>query len=499
MEKRGSGILLHMTSLPSPYGIGDLGTDAYNFVDFLAETGQSFWQILPLNQTNAAYGNSPYSSFSAFAGNHLLISPERLVRNGFLSESDIQNVPEFSDSRVNYDEVAKFKEMLLHTVYDRHRDRLSDYNEFQHFCNDNSYWLDDYGLFVSVKSLLHGIQWGEWPEELRNRKKETLRTWKDKLHDSILKEKFLQYLFFNQWYSLKNYCDSRNVKIIGDIPIYVSYDSADVWANPEIFNLDEAKQPLFRAGVPPDYFSSTGQLWGHPVYRWDILKKNNYAWWIQRIRHNLKIFHKFRLDHFRGFVGYWQVNSNETTAINGQWMEAPAEDFFNVLLKHVPREAIIAEDLGVITDDVKEIIEKFSFPGMKVLLFAFGEDLPTNPYAPHNHIKNCVIYTGTHDNNTIKGWFKREIDSEVKKRIAEYIGREVTEKSIHWELIRLAMMSVADMAIIPMQDILGLEEKDRMNLPATSEGNWEWRLVREQLTPSLKKKLTKMTHIYGRG
>jgi 4-alpha-glucanotransferase len=499
LKKRGSGILLHITSLPSPYGIGDLGTEAYRFADFLAETRQSFWQILPLNLTCTAYGNSPYSSFSAFAGNHLLISPDQMVNHGFLSKSNIKNIPSFPRKRVDYNLVTKFKSELFDIAYEINRDRLRSHQEFQRFCAENSGWLDDFTLFISIKNYLKGIEWSKWPEELRDRHEDALREMAEKLKEDILKEKFLQYMFFIQWSSLRHYCDSKNIKIIGDIPIYVNYDSADVWANPEIFSLDKNKKPIYVAGVPPDYFSSTGQLWGHPVYRWDVLKKTGYSWWLKRIEHNLKLFHMFRLDHFRGFVGYWEVPASEKTAINGKWVDAPAEDFFNTLLKHFPDLSIIAEDLGVITPDVREIIERFGFPGMKVLLFAFGEDLPTNPYAPHNHVKNCIVYTGTHDNNTIKGWFKKELTSRDRSRISEYIGHEVTEKTVHWDIIRLAMMSVADTVIIPMQDILGLGEEDRMNLPASPSGNWEWRLVPEQLTSQLIKKLSNITHIYGRG
>jgi 4-alpha-glucanotransferase len=487
LEKRGSGILLHITSLPSIYGIGDLGPDSYKFADFLAETHQSFWQILPLNLTCPAYGNSPYSSFSAFAGNSLLISPDRMVKDGFLLESDIQEPPSFSKEKVHYKEVTEYK------------DKLSEHNGFQSFCNENFHWLDDFGLFISIKNHLKGIEWSNWPKDLRDRKKEALKKYAEKLSDNILFEKFLQYIFFSQWFSLKTYCDSKDIKIIGDIPIYVNYDSTDVWANPEIFNLNKEKKPAYVAGVPPDYFSSTGQLWGHPVYNWDVLKESRYSWWIKRIEQNLKLFHMFRLDHFRGFVGYWKVKANEENAINGKWVEAPAEDFFSTLLKHLPKLSIIAEDLGVITPDVKEVINEFGFPGMKVLLFAFGEDLPTNPYAPHNHVKNCIVYTGTHDNNTIKGWFKKELKPEDKERISEYIGRDVSEKTIHWEIIRLGMMSVADIFIVPMQDILGLGEKYRMNLPASANGNWEWRLSEEQLSPSLIKKLLHITKTYGRG
>lgn len=475
-----------------------MGNDAYRFADFLAESHQKYWQILPLNITCSAYGNSPYSSFSAFAGNHLLISPDQMVNHGFLSESDIIDVPVFPADRVDYQAVAAFKKNLFTVAYEKNRVKLQNHREFQRFCDENSHWLDDYSLFISIKNHLGGKVWNKWPKDLRDRKEGALSEHANKLSDDILKEKFLQYIFFTQWSQLKSYCDSKNVKIFGDIPIYVNYDSTDVWANPEIFSLDKEKKPVFVAGVPPDYFSSTGQLWGHPVYNWDVLGKTGYAWWIKRIEHNLKLFHMFRLDHFRGFVGFWEVPSTEKTAINGKWVEAPAGDFFAALLKRFPDISIIAEDLGVITPDVKELMKQFDFPGMKILLFAFGEDLPTNPYAPHNHIKDCVVYTGTHDNNTIRGWFRKELNSGSKKRISEYIGHEITENNIHREMIRLAMMSVANTVIIPMQDILGLGEENRMNLPASSNGNWEWRLAPEQLSPSLVKELASLTGIYGR-
>jgi 4-alpha-glucanotransferase len=498
LKERSSGILLHITSLPSPFGIGDFGPDAYSFADFLADANQKLWQILPLNLTSTTYGNSPYSSFSAFAGNPLMISPDRMIKDGLLSDDDIKDRPKFSHEKVDYKAVTKYKNMMFDTAYTAVKDRLGDDNEFKRFCNDNSLWLDDYSLFISLKRHFKGADWGNWPEELRDRKKSALIKYSSELSDNILKEKFLQYLFFSQWYSLKNYCESKNITIFGDIPIYVNYDSADVWANHKIFSLDKDKKPLFIAGVPPDYFSETGQLWGHPVYKWDIIRKTGYSWWIKRIEHNLKLYHMFRLDHFRGFVGYWQVHSSEKTAINGQWVVAPAGDFFKTVQKNFPDITIVAEDLGIITPDVKEIIQKFEFPGMKVLLFAFGDDLPTNPYAPHNHRKNCIIYTGTHDNNTIRGWYDNELDADSRKRISEYLGRKITEENVHWELIRLAMMSVADTAIIPMQDVLGLGESYRMNFPGTHKGNWEWRVTPKNLSVSLRDRLSGLARTYGR-
>lgn len=495
---RGSGILLHITSLPSKYGIGDFGPDAYRFVEFLSETSQKYWQILPLNLTCPEYGNSPYSSFSAYAGNVLMISLDILIRDGLLTEDDIQIPEGISARRVNYPAVIRFKERILNLAYERNSKQILDFQEFSAFCRDHADWLDDYALFISLKRHFNGAPWDKWSDDIRDRTDKAIRQWTSKLSDQIQHEKFFQYLFFKQWLALKQFCNLRDIKIIGDIPIYVNYDSADVWANPGIFSLDENRQPLYVAGVPPDYFSSTGQLWGHPVYKWDVLGESGYQWWLKRIGHNLTLFHLFRLDHFRGFVGFWQVHSSEKTAINGKWVHAPAGDFFTTLIKQYPSISIIAEDLGIITPDVRDIIKRFNFPGMKVLLFAFGEDLPTNPYAPHNHIRNCVIYTGTHDNNTIKGWYKNEADEATRKRLAEYIGRELSEKTVHWDLIRLAMMSVADAVIIPMQDILGLGAKYRMNLPATSEGNWEWRVTFEQLSSAVVKKLSNMTAIYGR-
>lgn len=498
MEQRGAGILLHITSLPSPYGIGDLGMTARGFVDFLANTGQSYWQILPLNLTSPAYGNSPYSSFSAFAGNSFLISPGLMVKEGLLERAEIKETPAFSAKRVNYKKVIAYKNRLFDLAFKRNIGKLPDDKDFQIFCGKNVHWLDDFALFISIKKSLNGIVWSDWPEGLRDRDKAALKDAGVKLKENILMEKFLQYMFFRQWSSLKKYCDTKKIKIIGDIPIYVNYDSSDVWANPEIFNLDKDKRPAFVAGVPPDYFSSTGQLWGHPLYKWNELKSSGYEWWLKRIEHNLQEFHLFRLDHFRGFVSYWKVDANEETAINGEWVKAPAVDFFDAVRKRFPDISIIAEDLGFITPDVKDVIERFGFPGMKVLLFSFGGDFETNPYAPHNHIKNCLVYTGTHDNNTVRGWFRNETTPDEKEKIYKCLGRKVTERTVHWEFVKLAMMSVADTVIIPMQDILGLGEKQRMNLPASLKGNWEWRVLEEQLSPKLARKLKTVTERYDR-
>lgn len=497
MNKRASGILLHITSLSSPYGIGDLGPDAYRFADFLAGAWQRFWQILPLNPISPVFGNSPYSSCSAFAGNHLLISPDLLVEDGLLSRSDIEG-HNFPADRVDYKTVSGFKEQMLCKAYENFRKMEEDKAVFLDFCSDNAGWLDDYTLFISLKERFNSAVWNQWPDDIKHRKSDAVRRWKEELNDRILFEKFVQYIFFKQWSGLRAYCHGKGIQIIGDLPIYVILDSADVWVNPELFKLDENMEPLFVAGVPPDYFSKTGQLWGNPVYRWDTHRENRYEWWMKRVRHNLSLYDVLRFDHFRGFVAYWEIPAGSEMAIGGKWVEAPAEDFFSTLLRNFPDIPAIAEDLGIITPDVEEIRDSFEFPGMKLLLFAFGDDLPLNPYIPHNYCRNCVVYTGTHDNNTIRGWFEEEAAPEDRERLLRYVGKGLSEDSVHRELITIAMMSVANLVIIPMQDILGLGKEARMNLPSTVSGNWEWRLLNEQITPQLINYLSGMTWLYNR-
>lgn len=497
MKKRGSGILLHITSLPSPYGIGDLGPWAYKFADFLAEAKQSFWQILPLNPTDLYCDNSPYYSTSAFANNPLLISPEILIQDGFLNKEDVEPLPNCPKGKVDYARVASCKKKLFYLAYKRFK-KTRNNNKYKNFCLKNEHWLEDFALFFSIKHHFRGKSWSEWPDEVRERQPKALQSLKEGLADEMEMAKFLQYIFFKQWFSLKDYCHQKKIQIFGDIPIYVIYDGVDVWTHPELFKLDKEKKPSAVAGVPPDYFSKTGQLWGNPVYNWNALKKKGYDWWFQRMKHNLQLFDLVRVDHFRGFVAYWEVPAGEKVATHGKWIQAPAMDFFNELTKRFPNLPIIAEDLGVITPDVIEVMQHFGFPGMKVLLFAFGEDLPNNPFIPHNLERNCVLYTGTHDNNTIQGWFEKELTAGDKNRLFKYLGRKVSVKELHWELIKLAMMSVANTVIFPMQDILGLGEKHRMNRPARKKGNWKWRLSPEQLTPEVAEKLMNMTEIYGR-
>ncbi len=498
LKKRGSGILLHVTCLPSRHGIGDLGPWAYRFADFLAQAKQSYWQILPLTPANYVSEYSPYNCISAFAGNKYLISPEVMVREKFLKTSDLKSAPVFSKRRVDFVRVTAFKNRLFERAFEHFRRTKKKVRQYDFFCECNAAWLDDFALFAALKLLFHGAPWVDWPKPVRDRQPEVLRALSRLLKDAVDQEKFLQYVFSEQWHSLKDYCNRRGVKIIGDMPIYVAYDSADVWSHPEIFKLGRDKRPITVSGVPPDYFSADGQLWGNPVYRWRVLQKQGYKWWVQRMGQDLALFDLLRLDHFRGFVASWQVPARARTAKNGRWVKAPAKHFLTALYKKLSCLPIIAEDLGTITDDVHMLIKRLGLPGMRVLLFAFGDDA-ANPYLPHNHVKNCVVYTGTHDNNTVRGWFENEASPVELRRLRSYTGRRLSARNVHHEFVRLAMMSVADTVIIPMQDILGLGAEARMNRPACIEGNWQWRLLPKQMTASVARRLAHTTQMYGRG
>ncbi|MDD5773755.1 MAG: 4-alpha-glucanotransferase [bacterium] len=499
MSNRKSGILLHISSLPSPYGIGDFGPQAYKFADFLGKTKQGFWQVLPFNPTEVEFGNCPYNSLSVFAGNTLFISPDLLARDGFLDKKDLKPKPVFPKEKCDYAGVTSYKQKIFYKAYENFKGKKEGLKEYKEFCLKNSEWLEDFSIFVVLKKVFEGKAWCDWPEGLKNREQSSLEDIRKKYGSEIEREKFLQYVFHKQWYMLKKYCDKNGIKIIGDIPIYVCYDSVDVWKNPELFNLDGNKKPVTVSGVPPDYFSSTGQLWGNPVYRWDALKETNYKWWIDRMARDLEIFDIMRIDHFRGFVGYWEVPASEITAVNGRWVQANAVDFFNTVACKFPGMPFIAEDLGIITDDVREVIKKFNFPGMRVMLFAFGDDNNDNPYLPRNFIENCVVYTGTHDNNTVRGWFENESSAKEKERLFRYLGHEVDSRNAHMGFIKLAMDSVANTVVFPMQDILGLGSYARMNIPSTTCGNWEWRLLPGQITKNVSDKLLKITETYKRG
>ena len=431
------------------------------------------------------------------AYNPLLISPEFLVKDGLLKDDDLNPVPKNPDGWVDFPPVISYKTKLFDKAFVAFK-AINNDSEYEKFCSDNSNWLDDFALFASLRNHFDKKVWSDWPIEIRDRHPESLSEMEKKLKENIEMEKFLQFQFHKQWISLKEYCNQKGIQIIGDIPIYVDFDSADVWTNPDIFKLDENKRPYVVAGVPPDYFSETGQLWGNPVYRWEKMKEKGYKWWIKRISHNIGIFDVVRIDHFRGLVAYWEVAATEKTAIKGEWIPVPARDFFDTVKRQLPSLPIIAEDLGFITQDVIDIINHYNFPGMKILLFSFGADIANNPYIPHNLMKNCILYTGTHDNNTVLGWLENEGSAEDKTRLKRYLGREVYDKDISWELIRLAMMSVANTAIVPMQDILGLGLDGRMNTPGTCDGYWRWQLTLDQLDFSLTGKLRDMVEIYGR-
>jgi 4-alpha-glucanotransferase len=483
---------MHLTSLPSSYGVGDLGPAAYEFADFLSSSNQRYWQILPLNPTDPITDHSPYNSFSAFGLNPLLISPRSMAEEGWLDRKDAESSFDFPAAGIDFDRVVRLKRTIFNLAFKRFRETRNR-AVFDEFCKENSSWLEDYALFLALKSRFQGKAWTEWPVAARDRHPDTLGTMKKELRENIEKAKFFQFIFYHQWMGLKKYCNRKGISIFGDLPIYVVHDSVDVWTHPELFELDSNKKPLVVAGVPPDYFSRTGQLWGNPIYRWDVLRETGYDWWIMRMEHNLKLFDLVRIDHFRGLVGYWEVPAGEKTAINGRWVQAPAMDFFNELTRRIPSLPIVAEDLGTITPDVKEVMKHFGFPGMKVLLFAFGEDNPDHPYLPHNYPKNCIAYTGTHDNNTVKGWFENEANIEARKRLFGYLGRQINKEEVSWEFIKMGELSVANVFISPLQDILGLGEDARMNRPGTKRGNWRWRLRPGQLTSLLSERLAELT------
>ncbi|MBC8284126.1 MAG: 4-alpha-glucanotransferase [Nitrospinae bacterium] len=490
---RQSGILLHVTCLPSKFGVGDMGPEAYRFVDFLNQAGQKVWQVLPLNPTTV--GDSPYFSPSAFAGNFLLVSPEKMVEEGWLQASDIELDHSFSDEKVAFGEVGKLKRRYLKTAFER-ASNLND--NYENFCNENSFWLEDYSLFMALKEFYGGAAWVDWPPEIRGREEHSVIKFKEQLQQDINFEKFVQYIFFEQWKNLKEYCNDQGIKIFGDLPIYVTHDSSDVWANPEIFKLDDKGNPLVVAGVPPDYFSKTGQLWGNPVYDWDALKRDAYNWWMERIRFTLGIMDVMRIDHFRGFIAAWEVPAGEKTAEKGCWFSVPGAEFFPGVLEEFPNAFIVAEDLGVITDEVRDLMRDCDFLGMKILVFAFDSDLKTNPYLPHNHSENSVVYTGTHDCNTVRGWFENDLTKQQKKNLFKYLGKEISAEEVSGELIKQALMSPSYLSILPMQDVLGLEESARFNFPGTTKSNWEWRLLKSSLTRELADHLSFLVDEFGR-
>ena len=488
--QRTSGILLHPTSLPGPFGIGDLGKRAYHFVDWLHDAKQQLWQVLPLGPTG--YGDSPYQCFSAFAGNPLLIDLEDLVKRGYLAPDDLA-VPIFPRERVDFGPVITWKMNVLEQAYQRFQPMHAG-ADFDSFIAEQQWWLADYGLFMALKGEHGGRPWPEWEPALRDRVTGALESARERLRGRIQFHYFLQWLFFEQWLALKAYANQKRIRIVGDIPIYVAMDSADAWSQRQSFYFDEQGHPTVVAGVPPDYFSPTGQLWGNPIYNWERMAADGYAWWLDRFRANLQVYDFIRVDHFRGFYNYWEVPGDAETAVNGRWVDGPREHFFDAVISALGELPLIAEDLGEPDPGVYELRDHYNFPGMKVLQFAWGSD-GADPFLPQNYDKNCVVYTGTHDNDTTQGWYRTTSEKE-RDYLRRYLRVDGTD--VAWDMIRLAMMSCASMAIVPLQDCMNLGSEARMNTPATSSGNWAWRFLPDQLGDSIKAGLAEMAELYGR-
>jgi 4-alpha-glucanotransferase len=492
---------MHPTSLPGRFGIGDLGQQAYRFVDTLAAAGQTYWQVLPLSPTG--YGDSPYQGLSALAGNPMLISPEKLVEQGHLSPADLEALPHFPDDRVDFGPVIYHKTELLNLAFANFRAQASQGQRaaFRRFCDEQAAWLEDLALFMALKEA-HGLRpWHEWEEGAARRVPEALTRWREELAEQIEGQKYRQWQFFEQWLAVKEYANEQGIRIIGDIPIFVALDSTDVWANPHLFHFDQDLQPTVVSGVPPDYFSRTGQLWGHPLYRWEVMAADGYRWWIDRFRMAFTQADVVRIDHFRGFYNYWEVPAAEETAIKGRWLQGPGADLFEVVTAALGEVAIIAEDLGDFDDESRAGVDalqaQFGYPGMKVLQFSFGAG-PVDPFLPHNYTSpNWVVYTGTHDNDTVRGWYKESSTEAERDYARKYLGSDGSD--ITWDLIRLAWASTANTAMTTTQDLLNLGHNARMNTPSTiGPPNWCWRLLDGALTDDIGQRLLELTAIYGR-
>jgi 4-alpha-glucanotransferase len=496
-SERVSGVLLHITSLPSAYGIGDLGPAAYRFADFLKQTGQRLWQVLPLGPVGP--GASPYSSPSTFAGNPLLISPEPLVEVGLLDPGDLEPLTDLPDGHVDYERLRPRKTQLLTTAYERFRSDGSavDQTAFERYRQDEAGWLEDYALYAALKEAHGGAPWTDWDPALARRERDALERARERHAEAVRRHVFWQYLFHRQWSALQAYCHARDIRLFGDLPIYVHHDSADVWAHQSLFRLDEDGEPTVVAGVPPDYFSPKGQLWGNPIYRWDRMRENGYAWWTRRMRHVLDRVDLLRLDHFRGFEAFWEVPAGADTAVNGHWADGPGLSFFEALEEELGALPIVAEDLGVITDEVRELRDALGLPGMAVLQFAFGSG-PDNEFLPHNFERNLVAYTGTHDNNTIVGWWNDETSADDRAFARDYLDLGADANRVHERCLRVLMASVADRVVLPMQDVVGLGSEARMNVPGDARNNWTWRFTPDQLSAAATERLRRLTRVYGR-
>jgi 4-alpha-glucanotransferase len=491
--KRSSGILLHITSLPSPYGIGDMGPMAYQWVDFLADTHCGLWQVLPLNPTG--YGDSPYQSFSTFAGNPYLISPDELLVDGLLAQDDLNDMRDLPASHVDFGQVIPRKLALLEKAFSNYQSRPEHLHaDFDRFCMDNTSWLDNYAFFMALKEANNGSPWSGWPEPMRSRKKAALDKAQSELAEAIMRYAFYQFIFFRQWNKLRAYANERRIRIIGDIPLFVAYDSADAWGNQELFFFDEYGEPTVVAGVPPDYFSPTGQLWGNPLFKWEYHRGTGFRWWINRIKANMQLFDVIRIDHFRGLAGYYEIPAESPTAEIGRWVSGPGKDFFESLLKEFGSlPPLIAEDLGTITPDVIELLDAYQLPGMKVLQFAFSG--PDNPFLPHHYAPNSVVYTATFDNDACLGWFK-SAPTDEREFCLRYLNS--SGEDVAGDIIRTAWGSIANYALSPLQDFLRLDVSARMNFPGRLGSNWEWRFYADQLTPELKEQIREINYMYRR-
>lgn len=496
LTERSAGILLHPTSLPSRFGIGDFGNDAYRFVDFLNATGQKLWQILPLGPTG--YGDSPYQCLSAFAGNPLLISFDKLVEEKIILPEMLEDVPSFP-LKIDYGRVIEYKFFKLKEIYNyfKKNDKSFLLNEYQQFCEDEKFWLNDYSLFAAIKDYFNGAPWNEWEDSIKKMIPERIDNLKKTLHDKIEFHKFIQFLFFKQWKELKSYANSKGIKIIGDLPIFVAFDSADVWVNKHLFEVTDEGKPLFIAGVPPDYFSPTGQRWGNPHYRWDVMEQDDYDWWRKRVQLLLKLTNIIRIDHFRGFYNYYKIPGTSPTAEIGEWVLGPGEKFFFTLEKYFGKLPIIAEDLGILAPEVYELRDKFNFPGMKILQFAFGTN-GEKKFLPHRFVQNCVVYTGSHDNDTTIGWWNsiQNDGTDTKEFFMNYTGSN--GQDVCKDLIRLAYSSIAALVIIPLQDWLRLGTEARMNFPGRPDGNWSWRFSWDQISENLISEIKTFVKIFER-
>ncbi|GAB3553357.1 malto-oligosyltrehalose synthase [Spirosoma fluminis] len=498
--ERSAGILLPVTSLPSPYGVGDFGPEAKAFADFLSRSHQTYWQLLPINPVESGQGHSPYSSNSSMAGSPLLISLDVLAEKGLLDRETVLAHQLPIQDKADFKAAKALKEELFEIAYREFKTHRSAalQLEFEQFCEQEAYWLDDYALYSALKIHHQDAPWFEWSKGYRLRQPEPLQAFARENEEVMDKVRWLQFVFASQWKDLKAYCNTLGIQLFGDLPFYVSYDSADVWANPDLFSVDKDGKMTGVAGVPPDYFNDDGQLWGMPVFRWDVLKKQGYSWWIQRLRKNMELYDLLRLDHFRAFADYWEVPASAKTAVNGTWKPGPGADFFNTVRQELGELPFVAEDLGDINEAVYELRDAFRMPGMKVVQFAFGEDMPRTVNIPHNHTVNSIAYTGTHDNNTSRGWYRQDADKEDQKRLAQYVGYPIMENDVHVVLGRMTYGSVAKLAILPMQDVIGLDEKARLNTPASGSGNWEWRLLPGQISKEIEAQLREWVKVYNR-